>query len=83
MIFTILNSSAQVIGGQVTDTSFSMAFADRVASKTGAAATFNFKTSAGGVIAAGGTITLTYPLGFFSHTPTPGASISGGASGSC
>ncbi|NBU65652.1 MAG: hypothetical protein EBS29_14290, partial [Chloroflexia bacterium] len=70
-------ASSGVIGGQVTNTSFEIAASDRVAGKTPAAATVSFTTSAGGALATGSTITLTYPWGFFAGTGTPGVSISG------
>jgi hypothetical protein len=70
--------SSGVIGGQVTNTSFAIAASDRVAGKTGAAATFSFTTTAGGALAAGSNITLTYPSAFFVSTGTPGVRISGG-----
>jgi hypothetical protein len=66
-----------VIGGQVTSPSFAIATSDRVAGQPGAAATFSFTTTAGGKLATGGTITLTYPSGFFSSTGTPVVQISG------
>jgi hypothetical protein len=69
--------SSGVIGGQVTSALFGIATSDRVAGKTGAAATFSFTTTAGGALAAGGKITLTYPSSFFSSTGTPGVQISG------
>ena len=67
-----------VIGGAVTSVSFSVVSIDRVAGKAQVDATFAFKTTAGGELAAGGFITLTFPTGFFSSTGTPGVSISGG-----
>jgi hypothetical protein len=64
--------SSGAIGGQVTSTSFAMAASDRVANKTSAAATFSFTTTAGGALATGDIITLTYPLGFFSNAQSSG-----------
>jgi hypothetical protein len=70
--------SSGVIGGQVTSVSFTMATSDRVAGKTSAAATFSFTTTSGGALAAGSTITLTYPSGFVAASALTGAQISGG-----
>jgi hypothetical protein len=70
--------SSGAIGGQVTSTSFAMAASDRVAGKAGTAATFSFTTTAGGALAAGSNITLTYPSGFFASAGSPSVQISGG-----
>jgi len=43
-----------------------------------AAATFTFTTTAGGALAAGSNITLTYPSGFFASAGSPSVQISGG-----
>jgi hypothetical protein len=61
----------------VTSASFGIAASDRVAGKASAAATFSFTTTAGGALATGSSITLTYPAGFFASTGTPAVSISG------
>jgi hypothetical protein len=51
--------------------------------RASAAATFSFTTTAGGALAAGSTITLTYPSGFFASAGSPSVQISGsGATGS-
>ena len=65
-----------VIGGQVTSTSFSMAASDRMATKTSAAATWSFTTTAGGALATGAFITLAYPHCFFESSGTLGVQIS-------
>ncbi len=76
-------AASGVIGGAVTSVTFTVFSSDRVAGKAQVDATFAFKTTAGGQLAAGGTITLTFPTGFFSSTGTPGVSISGsGTTGS-
>jgi hypothetical protein len=72
-----------VIGGSVTIVSFAVSGVDRVAGKAGAAATFTFTPTAGGALSVGGRITLNYPSGFFSATPTPFIFISGNVNGSC
>jgi len=69
------------IGGQVTSPSFAIATSDRVAGESSAAATFSFTTTAGGALAIGSTITLTYPSGFFSGTGSPAATINGVSGG--
>jgi len=67
--------------GEVTSPSFEIALSDRVAGKSSAAATFSFTTTAGGALAIGSTITLTYPSGFFSGTGSPAATINGVSGG--
>jgi len=64
---------------QVTSLSFIIASSDRIAGKSSVPVTFSFTTSVGGALAAGSTITLMYPSGFFASTGTPpGLLISGG-----
>jgi hypothetical protein len=70
------------IGSRVTVTSLVIADADRVALKSGIAATLTFAPSAGGAIAAAGSLTLYYPSNFFdfrsvSELPTFSCSTSG------
>jgi hypothetical protein len=55
---------------------FGIAAGDRVAGKTGAAATFTFTPTAGGALATGSTITLNYPSGFFAISAIPTAKVS-------
>jgi hypothetical protein len=70
-------SSGEIFGTPVLS-SFSMAAADRVAGKTSAAATFSFSQSLGAPLFPGGTITLSYPQGFFaSGTITAQVSAAG------
>jgi hypothetical protein len=71
------SAASGVIGGAVSSVGFRVASADRVINKPGVAATFTFTTSAGGALAAGGAITLSYPSGFFAAVGTPGVVISG------
>jgi hypothetical protein len=61
--------------------SFVIEDSDRVADKANVAATFSFTTSAGGALAIGSFITLTYPPGFFSSSATPSVLMSGSVSG--
>jgi hypothetical protein len=56
------------IGYRAVLMSFVISDADRLESKSGSAATFTFAPSAGGAIAAGGTLTLCYPPLFFETT---------------
>ncbi len=66
------------IGDRVAFTSFSVSLSDRVAGKSGCAATFVFVPSVGGDIPVGGTVTLNYPASFFLVESSPSASVSGG-----
>ena len=77
-IFLVILLAQTVTGGQVTSPSFEIASYDRVAGKSSAAATFTFTTTAGGALAAGSNITLTYPSGFFASAGSPSVQISGG-----
>jgi hypothetical protein len=61
-----------VIGGQVTNASFTMVISDRSAGKKNSTATLSFITSAGGKLHIGSTITLTFPLYFFTAVVAAG-----------
>ncbi len=63
-----------VIGGAVTSISFDSAAGERVAGRANVAATFAFTPSAGG--GSPSSVTLNYPLGFFSTSATPIATSS-------
>ena len=67
------------IGDRVVLTSFAVSLSDRVAGKSGSAATVVFAPSVGGDVAAGGTVTLSYPASFFLVESSPSASASGGS----
>jgi len=73
-IVTSNSVASGVIGGTVTNISFSIANGDRAVKKRNAAATFSFTPSVGG--AGPAAITLNYPSGFFANTSTPNAFIS-------
>ncbi len=67
------------IGDRVVFTSFAVSLSDRVAGKSGSAATVVFAPSVGGNVPVGGTVTLSYPASFFLIEATPSASASGGS----
>ena len=69
------------IGGRVSVGAFVIQDSDRVADKANVAATFSFTTTAGGALAIGSNVTLTYPPGFFSSSATPSVLMSGSVSG--
>ncbi len=78
----VVKLSSGHIGSRATVTSLVIADADRVELKSGVAATLTFAPTAGGAIAAAGSLTLYYPPNFFdlrslSEAPTFSCSASG------
>lgn len=77
-------SPSAAIFGQVAWLSFGIASSDRIVSKTGVPVTLCFTLAT--LLPIGGTITLSYPAGFFAvSTPTeqPGSSSVAGFTGTC
>jgi len=73
--------SSGAIFKKVLVTMFEIASTDRVAGKTNISASFSFTSTVQGALAPNSSITLTFPVGFFSSLTNISVSISGGASG--
>jgi fibronectin-binding autotransporter adhesin len=71
--------SSGAIGGQITAAAFFMLGTDRVAAKSASSITFVFRTTPGGFLESGSTISIMYPQGFIATSATPDVAISGGS----
>ena len=81
--FILVLSLVQAVQSQrVSNVTFSIAAANRLAFSTNTDATFSFITSATGNLVPGSTITLNYPVGLFTIAAGLGVQISGSVTGS-